>query len=187
MSRGTLPAPEPEKNPDWTDAWQPFHDHWEEILNLPLDALELAQHEKDSEISKSDLSPWGVPDSDLKRRRKFIDALVSKGNVGINLRQALNDLREVGIDPENHEVFLGILEDILRPYIHSRLYEKIFHDLRAHTAFQDYYERRRREEEQSDEPSDCDSQEVKDYYFLFALAKAMAIKLGINRYRNPKN
>lgn len=54
----------PEKQPHWTDSWQPFHDHWEEILNLPLDALAIAENESESFEGSTNLlaTAFGLPD-----------------------------------------------------------------------------------------------------------------------------
>lgn len=190
MSRETPSSPE--KIPHWSDSWQPFHDHWEEILGLPLDALAIADKEGESFEGRADMfsKMLGLPNPALERRRTLIDDLVGKGNVNITLGQASNDLREINAHRGNKDVLFSILEDIFRPFIHSRIYSGIMQELKSHMVFQAYRDKDRREfydQMQKLHKSGSEkweySKEEEDFAFLSALAEALAIKLGMDNYR----
>lgn len=84
-------------------------------------------------------------------------------------------------------MLFSILEDIFRPFIHGRIYSIIMQELRSHEAFQVYRAKCMRDSEEHARELGMAweySEEEDDQNFLSALAEALAVRLGMDNYRN---
>lgn len=168
----------PDRPPHWIDAWQPFHDHWQEILNFPIDPLTMAAEEQESlegdpvQVKMKNLigqlagtGQRGNWERDVRRR--IVDELVGGG--GRTFGTAVDEIKSLHSSFSKHEreILFGVIKDILYSCVKNRLNLPIVQELIGHAAFKERL------------PAKFYENDTVENWLVDAMAEAIAVKLGI--------